>query len=318
MACTVIGLRPTMKASRMKILLLGVTGQLGLELLASLSLLGKVYALDRSKADLKNLDALRQVLQTVQPDAIINAAAYTAVDKAESDSEIAYQVNAEAPAFLAVEAQKLGAWLIHYSTDYVFNGEKAGFYSETDIPSPLNVYGKSKLAGDEAILRSGCRHLVFRTSWVFGARGRNFARTILKLAQEKNELAVVADQVGCPASAEFLASSTTLCLSRILYCQDACDLDGLYNLVPSGETNWHAYAVYLLEEALKRGWKLKTKPQDVRPLSTAEYPLPAKRLANSRLSTDKLQTAFGLVPPNWTYYVKRTLDAWTEDYGVKI
>lgn len=290
----------------MKIVLLGKDGQVGWELQRALAPLGEVVAFGRGEADLEDSPALVARLRALAPDVIVNAAAYTAVDRAETEAARAQLINTEAPAALAKFAVECGAWLIHYSTDYVFDGAKAGAYVEDDPTAPLSVYGRSKLEGERAISMSGCRHLIFRTSWVFAARGGNFARTMLKLAAERERLSVVSDQVGAPTSAELIADVTALCLYRLARA-DGASLSGLYHLVAAGETTWFEYARLVLAEAAALGVPLKVNADAVAAIPTSDYPTPARRPANSRLSTAKLGAAFGLTLPDWQLHVRRTV-----------
>lgn len=294
----------------MTILLLGAGGQLGWELGAALAPLGPVAHFGRPEADLSRPAELRRLVLSIRPDAIVNAAAHTKVDQAEGEPEAARAVNGDAPALLAALAKNLGAWLVHYSTDYVFDGRKDGPYTEEDEPAPLSVYGRTKLEGDQAIMASGCRHLIFRTSWVYGPRGHNFPRAILDKAAREDRLAVVEDQVGSPTSVELLAGATALALYRARQ-GEGDRLSGLYNLTAGGFTSWHGYAVYLLKKASELGWDLLARPEAVAPIKTGDLRQPAARPANSRLSTAKLQSAFGLAPPPWQYYVDRQMWAWT-------
>ena len=292
-----------------RILLLGRDGQVGWELQRSLAPLGAVIAPGLDEVKLEQFETLRAVVRKTAPDLIVNAAAYTAVDKAESEPDLAATVNSHAVQVLAEEARKLGALLIHYSTDYVFDGSKPGSYTEEDAPNPLSVYGRTKLEGDRAIQASGCRHLIFRTSWVYAARGGNFVKTILRLAGERDELKVVVDQVGAPTSAELIADVTALCVGSIAHCPERfVDTDGLYNLVASGETSWHNYAQFAVANAARLGLPLKLSSDSIRPIATSEYPLPAQRPANSRLATDKLNRVFGIELPHWHTHVKRVLE----------
>jgi dTDP-4-dehydrorhamnose reductase len=290
----------------MKILLLGKNGQVGWELQRSLTPLGELVSLDRHSTDycgnLADRDGLRHTLQTLKPDVIVNAAAYTAVDKAETDRDTAMLINGFAPQVMAQEAQRSGALLVHYSTDYVFNGRGVEPWAESAVASPVNYYGQTKLAGEQAILASGCQHLILRTSWVYGARGSNFAKTMLQLAAERDTLNVIADQHGAPTSAELLADVTAHAITATLR-QPA--LSGLYHLVPSGETSWHAYAQFVLDFARAQGKPLKAAT--VTPIPTSAYPTPAARPLNSRLSNQKLQQAFGLHLPQWQGGVERML-----------
>ncbi|MGE3771131.1 MAG: dTDP-4-dehydrorhamnose reductase [Bdellovibrionales bacterium] len=276
-----------------RILLLGSNGQLGWVLKQTLTEFGDVTACGREECDLANVDTIRSVVRSLKPTIIVNAGAYTAVDKAETEKELAYAVNATAPGVLAEEAKALGARLIHFSTDYVYDGRKDGFYVETDATEPLSVYGRTKLAGDQAIEQVGGKYQIFRTSWVFGAHGRNFAKTILNLAATKRELKIIADQYGVPTSVNLLSDITL----SILETDDAPS--GVYHAVPAGETTWHGYAQFLVSEAEKAGMPLQALPDDVKPIATHEYPLLAVRPQNSRMDTKKLCTTFGLTMPDW-------------------
>ena len=295
----------------MKILLFGKGGQVGWELQRSLAVLGEVVALDFSSVGLcgnfADLAGLAATIRQVAPDVIVNAAAHTAVDKAESEPELARTLNALAPGVLADEAQKLGAWLVHYSTDYVFDGSGNTPWRETDATGPLSVYGQTKLEGEQAVARC-TRHLIFRTSWVFAARGGNFAKTMLRLAREREQLSVIADQFGAPTGAELLADVTAHALRSVLSEPESSRLAGLYHLVAAGETSWHGFACHVLERAQARGQTLKAGPANVLAIGTADYPTPAKRPFNSRLDTTRLRTAFGLHLPDWRIGVDRMLD----------
>jgi dTDP-4-dehydrorhamnose reductase len=297
----------------MTILLLGAQGQLGWELGGALSPLGRVLHFGRGQADLTRLEALTELVRRTRPRVIVNAAAHTQVDLAEAEPSLTNLINAEAPARLAELARELGAWLVHYSTDYVFDGRKDGCYTEEDSPAPLNVYGQSKLAGDQAIAASGCRHLIFRTSWVFSEKGRNFPRTILDLARRESRFSIVANQWGAPTGVELLASATALALSQALTVAD--DLSGLYNLVAAGQVNWHGYAVYVVTKALELGWHLLARPADITPRPGPDSGRAARRPDNSRLATDKFQKTFHLTPPPWQYFVDRLIWAWTRAEG---
>jgi dTDP-4-dehydrorhamnose reductase len=295
----------------MKILLFGRGGQVGWELQRSLSVLGELVTLDHDPAgnpdqlcgDFNNLAGLAETVRRVKPDVIVNAAAHTAVDKAEAEPALARTLNALAPGVLATEANKLGAWLVHYSTDYVFDGSGNQPWRETDATGPLSVYGQTKLEGEQQVA-THARHLIFRTSWVYAARGGNFAKTMLRLAGEREALTVINDQIGAPTSAELLADVSAHALVAAMK-QPA--LAGLYHCVAAGETSWHGYASYVLAEAQALGWPLKAGPAQVAPTATASYPTPAQRPLNSRLDTTRLQTAFGLVLPHWQVQVKRML-----------
>ena len=275
----------------MKILLTGCAGQLGRELKRSLACLGDVIACDRRQLDLAQADSLRATVREIAPTVIVNAAAYTAVDKAENEPAAAEAINAVAPGILAEEAKRLGALLIHYSTDYVFDGSKATAYTEDDSPAPLSAYGRSKLGGEQGIAASGARHLVFRTSWVFGLHGANFMKTMLRLGRERDELRVVGDQVGAPTWTRHLADITGLLLSRKEIP------DGLYHLAAAGETSWHGYAEAIFAEAVQTG--LLDKSPVVHRITSADYPLPAPRPANSRLDCTKFRRDFDLALPDW-------------------
>jgi dTDP-4-dehydrorhamnose reductase len=295
----------------MKILLLGRGGQVGWELQRSLSVLGEVVALDFDTAhnpdglcgDFTDLEGLARTVEQVQPDVIVNAAAHTAVDKAESEPERARTINALAPTVLAQAATKIGAWLVHYSTDYVFDGSGSAPWKETDPTGPLSVYGQTKLEGEQAVA-STPKHLILRTSWVYATRGGNFAKTMLRLAGERETLTVINDQFGAPTSAELLADVTAHALRKL---QDQPALAGLYHCIASGETSWHGYAQFVLGQAQALGMPLKAGPEQVAPTPTSSYPTPAKRPLNSRLDTGKLQAAFGLTLPHWQVGVARML-----------
>jgi len=283
-----------------RILLLGANGQVGWELRRTLATLGPVVACDRDRANLEDLRGLRTLVREVGPEVIVNAAAHTAVDRAESEPERANLVNADAVALMAEESCRLGAWLVHYSTDYVFDGTSPRPYLETDEPNPQSVYGRSKLAGERAIQDSGCRYLIFRTSWVYAARGANFARTMLGLAREKDSLQVVADQLGAPTSAALISDVTSLCLYRMISLPDpAGSQAGIYHLSPDGETSWYDYARHVIGFAEAAGVPLRAGPGDVTPVTTEEFSRPAPRPANSRLDTRKLRQTFGITLPHW-------------------
>ncbi|MBB4842284.1 dTDP-4-dehydrorhamnose reductase [Paucibacter oligotrophus] len=289
----------------MKILLLGKNGQVGWELQRALAPLGELIALDRSEgADLANAQALQAKVREVAPQIIVNAAAYTAVDKAESEQDLALAINAHAPGLLAQEAKRSRALLIHYSSDYVFDGSGDAPRSEDAATGPLSVYGRSKLQGEEAIRESGCQHLILRTSWVYAARGGNFAKTMLRLAAEREQLKVIADQIGAPTGADLLADLTAQMLAP---ARARPELSGTYHAVASGETSWHAYARHVIAFARSRGQVLRVAPDQVLAITTRDYPTPAQRPLNSRLSTAKLQAAFGLRLPHWQPGVERML-----------
>ena len=289
----------------MKILLLGKGGQVGWELQRALAVAGDVVALDHDDgADFTQPDALLATVQAVAPQVIVNAAAHTAVDKAESEPELARQINARTPALLAIEAKRTGALLVHYSTDYVFDGSGSQPRDEDAAIAPLNVYGSTKAEGEDAIRASGCQHLILRTSWVYAARGGNFAKTMLRLAQEREQLKVIADQIGAPTGADLLADLTVPML-RAARVNPA--LVGTYHAVAGGETSWHDYARYVIEFARARGVSLRVAPDQILAIPTSDYPTPARRPLNSRLATTKLQQRFGLHLPHWQQGVARML-----------
>ena len=301
-----------------RILLLGKNGQVGWELQRSLAPLGELWALGRDAAsnpnwqgqplhgDLADADALAHTVQLLQPDVIVNAAAYTAVDKAESEPELAHTINATAVGVLAQQAQALGALLVHYSTDYVFDGSGQQPWPVDAETGPLNVYGHSKLAGEQQIRASGATHLIFRTSWVYAARGGNFAKTMLRLAQERDALNVINDQWGAPTGAELIADVTAHAVRQYLAGDTACT--GTYHLAASGETSWHGYAQHVLAQAQGQGVALRVAPDAVVAIPSSAYPVPAQRPANSRLDTTRLQQVFGLALPPWQQGVDRMLD----------
>ena len=276
----------------MKILVTGKHGQVGYELMRSLQPLGEVIGVDRRGMDLADLDQVRDVIRQVRPGLIVNPAAYTAVDKAESEPELAMRINGLAPGVMAEEGAKLGAAIVHYSTDYVFDGTRQEPYTEADLPCPLNVYGRTKLAGEQAIAAAGVPHLIFRTSWVYGMRGKNFLLTMMKLAAERDELRIVADQHGAPTWCRTLADTTASILSQAAGASDRAawwrENSGLYHLTSQGATTWHGFADALLDQAPK-------KPVLV-PIGSSEYPVPAARPANSRLSCAALMERFGHLP----------------------
>lgn len=289
-----------------KILLLGKNGQLGWELQRALAPLGELVALDRHEGgDLTQPDTLWATLKHHRPEVIVNAAAYTAVDKAESEPELALQINARAPGLLAEYAAAQNALLLHYSSDYVFDGSGSAPRDEGAATAPLSIYGRSKLEGEQAIAASGCRHLILRTSWVYAARGGNFAKTMLRLAAEREQLKVIADQMGAPTGADLLADLSAHMLRATL---QRPELGGLYHAVAGGETSWHAYACHVIEFARTRGVALKVAPEQVLAIPTTDYPTPARRPLNSRLATTKLQQAFGLRLPHWQQGVERMLN----------
>ena len=292
----------------MKILLFGKGGQVGWELQRSLAPLGQVVALDFDSVglcgDFANPAGLAETIRQLAPDVIVNAAAHTAVDKAESEPALARTINALAPGVLADEAQKLGAWLVHYSTDYVFNGSGDCPWLESDATAPLSVYGQTKLEGEHAVARCA-KHLIFRTSWVYAARGANFAKTMLRLARERDQLKVISDQIGAPTGAELLADVTAHVLRAV---QTRPELAGLYHLAAGGETSWHGYAQFVIDHARRVGQPIRVSPEAIIAIPTRDYPTPAQRPLNSRLDTGKLQAAFSLSLPEWQSGVERMLD----------
>jgi dTDP-4-dehydrorhamnose reductase len=301
-----------MTSSAQRLLLLGANGQLGHQLAVQLQQLGEVKALTRAEADMANPAALRKTLtelaQTFQPTVIVNAAAYTAVDKAQTETELAHAVNAESPAVLAELAKVWNATLVHYSTDYVFDGSGTKPWQESDATQPLSVYGQSKRDGELAIAAHCPKHLILRTSWVVGAHGGNFLKTMLRLAAERDALRVVADQIGAPTSTALLADVTVQLLQAMRAAADSDARWGIYHLAAAGEVSWHGYAQHVIAGAWQRCATLKAKPEAVSPITTAEYPVPAPRPLNSRLNTHKLQTTFALTLPAWQVGVDGILD----------
>jgi dTDP-4-dehydrorhamnose reductase len=299
----------------MKILLFGADGQVGWELQRSLSPLGTVDALGHREADL--VQSVQERIERARPQVIVNAAAYTAVDRAESEPELALRVNAGAVGEMAAAAARLGALLVHYSTDYVFDGGKSGPYREDDPTGPLNVYGRTKLAGEEAIRAvPGCEHLILRTSWVYALRGRNFARTILQRARTLDRLQVVADTQGVPTSAELIADVTALALLRLRdRAPGRAARLGTFHLVPAGATTWHGYALYLVEQARQAGMPLRVAPDQIIAVPASTFAAPARRPLNSRLDNGRLCERFGLVAPDWRLHVRRVVDALAREKG---
>jgi len=285
----------------MKILLTGKNGQVGWELQRTLAPLGEVVALDRQSLDLAKPEAIRAIIREVKPTLIVNPAAYTAVDKAESEPELAMAVNGIAPGIMAEEAKRLGAAMVHYSTDYVFDGTKSSPYTENDLPNPGNVYGKTKLAGEQAIQAEGIPHLILRTSWVYGMRGRNFLLTILRLAQERDELKIVSDQIGAPTSSRMIAEVTGQILAQCFspladFSSRITQNSGLYHLTAAGQTSWHGFAAAILENRARATGVIGSR---LTPIPTSAYPLPALRPLYSVMANDKLQRAFGVSAPAW-------------------
>ncbi len=283
-----------------KILLIGKDGQVGWQLRRTLAPLGDIAAYDHPTLDLAKPDQVRSIIHEVRPTLIVNAAAYTAVDKAEEERDLAMAINADGPALLAEEAKKLGAAVVHYSTDYVFDGAKGAPYSEDDEPRPLNVYGQSKLAGDQAIMAAGIPHLIFRTSWVYGIRGNNFLRTLLQLFAERDEISIVNDQTGAPTWSRQIAEASAQALAQALAPRTGFSLEevsGLYNLTASGETTWYGFAQAIADHASKQ--HLTPKVASIKPIPSSDYPTPAVRPPYGVLSHQKLQETFGLFMPGW-------------------
>ncbi len=304
--------------ARPKILLFGKGGQVGWELQRSLSILGEVVALDFDSTDFcgdfTNLAGLAETVRVIRPDVIVNAGAHTAVDKAESEPELVRTINALAPGALAKAAAGIGAWLVHYSTDYVFDGSGSSPWLETDTPAPLSVYGRTKLEGEQLIQASGCKHLIFRTSWVYAARGGNFAKTMLRLAQEREVLKVINDQIGAPTGAELLADVTAHAIRQML-AEPAVNpnlISGIYNLVANGQTSWHGYAKEVIALALNTQLATKIVVKLIEPVPTTAFPTAATRPLNSRLNTEKLQSTFKLTLPHWRQGVTRMLTEYIE------
>ena len=316
------------EAAPLRIVLLGAQGQLGHALAQALPVMGEVLVLGRQQADLAQTDALRVLLDQHQPQLIVNAAAYTAVDKAEQEPDLAQAINAQAPAVLAHWAAAHGAVLVHYSTDYVFDGRSPRPYTEADAPAPLSVYGQSKWAGERAVQAAAGRHLVFRTSWVVGAHGGNFLKTMLRLGAERDSLRVVADQHGAPTSTELIAHTTVQVLQQMRAPALAANTKGeasqppnapwvsvddprwsLYHLAAAGETTWHAYACHVMDRATALGWPMRASAQRIEAITTDQYPLPAPRPAHSRLNTQRLQSRFGVKLPDWQAGVDAVIDS---------
>ena len=293
----------------MKILLLGKNGQVGWELQRSLAPLGKVVALGSKEADFNHPEALATIVRELNPAIIVNAAAHTAVDKAEGEPAQARAINAKSPGVLASEAAAIGAWLLHYSTDYVFDGSGTTPWQEDCPTRPLNVYGQTKLEGEQAIRASGCKHLILRTSWVYGARGQNFAKTMLRLAAEREQLAVVSDQIGAPTGADLLADVAAHTLRTALARPEA---SGTYHVAASGETSWHGYAQHVIDFARNANRTIKVAQNDIAAVPSSAFATAAKRPGNSRLNTNKLCTTFQLTLPPWQSGVERML---TEVFG---
>ena len=295
----------------MKILLLGPNGQVGWELQRSLAPLGEVLAMDRHSTeacgDLSQPEALVQTVLNFQPQVIVNAAAHTAVDKAESEPDLARLLNATAPGALAQAAKAVGAWLVHYSTDYVFNGQGQRPWLEDDATEPLSVYGQTKLEGERLIAASGCKHVIFRTSWVYASRGGNFAKTMLRLAQERERLTVINDQFGAPTGADLIADVSAHAIRQVTASDTDATCSGIYHLVAAGQTSWHGYAQHVIETARRLAPEKNWQVQDIAPVPSSAFVTPARRPHNSRLDTHKLQTTWGLQLPDWQRGVDRML-----------
>jgi len=288
----------------LRILLTGKNGQVGWELHRALTALGEVFAFGRAELDLGSADAIRAKVREVEPQIIVNAAAYTGVDRAESEADVAMKVNGIAPGVFAEEAKRIGALMVHYSTDYVFDGKKKDPYTETDAPNPLSAYGRSKLAGDQAVQATGVPYYLFRTSWVYAARGQNFLRTMLRLGRERTELRIVDDQIGAPTWARFIADTTAQVLGKTSReSEQAKEKGGLYNLTATGATSWFGFAEAIFAEA--KAASPGTKVPKLIPIPTADYPLPAPRPSNSRLDTSKLTATFRLAAPKWEGMLRR-------------
>ncbi|MGA2801059.1 MAG: dTDP-4-dehydrorhamnose reductase [Verrucomicrobiota bacterium] len=288
----------------MKILLLGKNGQVGWELRRTLAPLAEVVAVDYPEINFTDTSALRRLVAGTRPAVVVNAAAYTAVDKAETETELCRQINAVAPGVLAEEAKKAGALMVHYSTDYIFDGTKTSPYVETDAPNPLGAYGRSKLEGDQAVKASGADHLIFRLCWIYGARGQNFMLTMQRLAREREKLRVVRDQFGCPTWSRMIAETTALALKQVLAGADVSAVNGEYHLAASGQTNWHEFASRIIELMPDA----ERKCREVEAITTPEYPTPAKRPAYSVLACGKLQKTFRLRLPDWETSLRQVLD----------
>ena len=295
----------------MKILLTGKNGQVGWELERSLQPLGQIFSFDRAGLDLANPDSIRAIIREVKPDLIVNSAAYTAVDKAEAEPDLAMAVNGLAPGIMAEEAKRLSAAIIHYSTDYVFDGTKAEPYTEDDVPNPINVYGKTKLAGEQAIQAVSVPHLIFRTSWVYGLRGKNFLLTILRLAKERDELRIVDDQFGAPTWCRTIAECTAQILAQSFSpmtqgASSIADLSGIYHLTAGGHTSWFGFTEAILQIFPFNGTRVA---KTITPISASQYPLPAARPANSVLLTQRLSREFNLIAPEWSVALKLCCDS---------
>jgi dTDP-4-dehydrorhamnose reductase len=296
------------KTLLMKILLLGGNGQIGRELRHSLMSLGQIKSCGRDMADFRDLDGLQYIIRDYVPDVIVNAVAYTAVDKAEHQKDKAYSVNYKAVSFLAKEAKRLDAWLIHYSSDYVFNGKKLGAYTEMDKANPLSVYGDSKLMGDKEIVKSNCKYIIFRTSWVYSVYGDNFIRTIRRLGKERKSIKVVSDQIGAPTSAKLIANISALCLYRLFNDHKFTKkYSGIYNLSSTGKVSWHGLAKYVIKESKQMGDNFLVNCENIHPVKASEYQSIATRPNNSLLNTRKICSVFGVYLPHWKVALNEAL-----------
>lgn len=293
-----------------KIVVLAPTGQVGFELVRALSPIGEVVAIGRKEVDFSNLDELSERLLVIKPDVIVNAAAYTAVDKAESEPEQAFLINEKLPLTLATIVHKQNALLVHYSSDYVYKGDGENLWQENDPVAPLSVYGQSKLAGDNAIMENCQNYLIFRTSWVYAARGHNFMKTMIKLAQSKESLGVVNDQIGSPTPARLIADVSAIAIVKMLASQNKAKLSGVYHLAPQGTTSWYGYAGEIFRVARNAGVDLALKDENFHGIPTESYPTPAKRPKNSRLNVSKLEQTFDLTMPTWQNQLQLTFDEW--------
>jgi dTDP-4-dehydrorhamnose reductase len=297
-----------------KILIIGKQGQVAWELQRTLTSLGQITVCGSQDLDLANPDMIRTQIRSIQPDIIVNAAAYTAVDKAETESDLCTSINAIAPGILAELARESQALLVHYSTDYVFDGTKIGAYSETDPPNPLSVYGASKLAGEQAIIQVDCAHLIFRTTWVYGNRGKNFLLTILRLAAERKELKIVADQIGSPTWSRSISEATAQIIaqcrhdSRSERLRQRSSVKGLYNLSAAGKTSWHGFANQIVDRARSINPELDLSIEQILPIPATDYPTPAQRPANSVLDNSKILTDFGVQLPDWKLSLEQCLE----------
>lgn len=290
---------------RPRILLIGRNGQVGYELRRTLAPAADVIAVDFPEIDLGKADDIRRVIREAQPNIVVNAAAYTAVDKAETDTETAQLINGIAPGIMAEECRRTGALIVHYSTDYIFDGAKRTPYTEEDAPNPLGAYGRSKLAGDQAVVAAGGAHLIFRLCWVYGARGQNFMLTMMRLAREREKLRVVQDQVGCPTWSRMIAETTTQAVRQVLAAGDLSTHSGVYHLAASGVTSWHGFAAAIIQRMPPEGKQCAL----IEPIPTSEYPTPAKRPAYSVLNCAKLENTFGLRLPDWQESLARVLES---------